>query len=401
MEKSKYILKAIELHGNKYKYDLLPDEVNLKGKITVICDVHGPVEITADNHITNKSGCPICGRLRANKKLTDTVDEFIRKEKEVHGDKYEVIRESFVATAKPVKFRCKKCGNIFVQNGSMHLAGNGCNICNHPHVKLTTEEFKEKLSISHPNLEVLSEYESTNKPIKVRCKIHNYTYMTTPHRLIQGANCQKCYDDRRGLSLKKDISKLQEEIKNIHGDRYALPNLEEEYKSNKSKLTCICTKGHEFKITANKLLKGQGCPICNESHLERKISLLFPYMEREYSAEWLRNYETKHLLSLDFYDGEKNIAIECQGDQHFKSYDVWGGKESLDKNVKRDILKNKLCSIHGTKLIYIIPKSYKNEMIKKKYHNIYNTNVYFIEDIEKDPSILLEQINNPLHNLNG
>ena len=393
MEKNKYISKAVELHGSKYRYDLLPEEVNLKGKIWVVCDVHGPIEITARNHIgKNKSGCPICGRLRANNKMRDSIDDFIKKEKEVHGDKYEVIRESFISTSKTIKFRCKKCGNIFEQKGTMHLEGNGCNVCNPPHTKLTTESFKEKIAVTHPNLEILSEYKSTNKPITVRCKIHDYTYITTPHRLIQGANCQKCYDDRRGEAIKKPIDKLLEEINVIHGDRYELPNINEEYKSNKSKLTCICKKGHKFKITANKLLKGQGCHICNESHLERKISLILPNLKREYSSDWLRNPETKYHLSLDFYDEKMNIGIECQGDQHFRSYEVWGGKSAFLKNIKRDIIKNELCKMHETKLIYVIPRLYKNEIKKEKYKGIYNKNVYFIEDIEKDNSILTDLV---------
>lgn len=315
MEKEKFIKMTQDVHGSKYNYDLLPDVFKMTDRIRIVCDLHGEFIQIARNHVHSKQGCPICGRIKANKKMTDTFEQFIEKEKKVHGDKYEPIRESFTSTKNKLKILCKKCGNVFEQTGTMHLAGNGCSFCNPPHRKLTTDEFRERLSETHPNLELLSEYVSTNTPITVRCKIHDHTYTTTPHRLVQGANCQKCYDEKRGKSIKKPTDKVIEDLRKVHGDKYEYPNIQEEYKNNKSHISVICKEGHEFNASMNKLLRGQGCPVCNESHLEREISKLFPSAQRWKRFKWLGKQ------NLDFYIPISHIAIECQGIQHLEPLD--------------------------------------------------------------------------------
>lgn len=446
MEKEKFVKMAKNVHGSKYDYSLLPDVFKMTDRVPIICAVHGEFMQIARNHVHAKQGCPVCGRLKANEKMTDSFEEFLEKEKRVHGDKYEPIRESFTATKNKLKIRCKKCGKVFEQTGVMHLAGNGCSFCNPPHKKLTTEEFKERLAKTHPNLEVLSEYISTNKPITVRCKIHDHTYTTTPHRLVQGANCQKCYDEKRGNAIRKPVDKVLEDLRAVHGDKYEYPYIQEEYKNNKVDITVVCKNGHITKASVNQLLSGHGCgkcadienginkrltadefiirsnkkhngkynypnineeysgynskvtvvcpvhgefkqnagihlsgcgcPSCNESHLEHEMSLLIPYAERWKRFDWLGQQ------SLDFYLPDKNIAIECQGVQHFKPLKAFGGESAFSDCVKRDIRKNRLCKENGVKLIYVINKE-DTHLINDNdtLYLLYNDNTYFIEDI--------------------
>ena len=306
--------------------------------------------------------------------------------------------------------------------------------------RLTTEQFKAKMAETHPNLEVLSEYQTTNKPITVRCKIHNYTYVTTPHRLIGGANCSKCYEDRRGITLIKPLDSVIKRIKEIHGDKYKFPYIEKEYKNSKSKITAVCEHGHTFNITINKLLVGQGCkkcariengkkrrlpletfiehsksshndkydyslvatkykhlssvvpiicpkhgvfeqmaeihvrgcgcPTCNESHLERDVAKLLPNAERWKRFDWLGRQ------SVDFYIPDKNIAIECQGAQHFTPSNGFGGKVEFENMIKRDITKSELCEKNNIKLVYVTYSKYKNLTFNKLYDN----RLYYIDN---------------------
>jgi hypothetical protein len=57
---------------------------------------------------------------------------------------------------------------------------------------------------------------------------------------------------------------------------------------------------------------------------------------------------------LDFYLPDYNIAIECQGVQHFKAINYWGGNVGLNNQIIRDVDKYKSCSINNIKLIYYI-----------------------------------------------
>ena len=83
--------------------------------------------------------------------------------------------------------------------------------------KKTQEEFVNELKETHPNLTVLGTYIGDKKYVEVRCNIHNHTFMTKPNWLHHGANCQKCYDDRRGKTLKKSPSQVLLEFRQVHG----------------------------------------------------------------------------------------------------------------------------------------------------------------------------------------
>lgn len=456
MKKEFFIENAVRVHGNKYDYTKLPLTFRGTDKIPIICKEHGEFLQIARNHIYGThTGCPICGRIKANKSMTDTFETFVNKAKEVHGNKFEYFEESFTKTSSKLKIKCNKCGQIFEQLGTMHLSGCGCSYCNPPHTKLTTEQFKEKLSVTHPNLEVLSEYNGADKIIIVRCKIHDYTYKTTPHRLTQGANCKKCYYDRSSKNRTKTKEQVLEDLKQIHNNKYSFPYIDEEYVNSRSKITALCPKHGKFVISINKLISGHGCikcanekngkskrftieqfkeksykkhglkyiyphleeeletaqsfitiicpehgefkqksgihsngsgcPRCNESHLERDTNILLNECKivpnREKKFDWLRNDRTGFVLPLDFYLPDYNIAVECQGGQHFMPTEGFGGKEEFEKIKYRDLIKYKLCKENDVRLIYITNKKFKHYLNQKQFNDIYDKNVYFIEDL--------------------
>ena len=59
------------------------------------------------------------------------------------------------------------------------------------------------------------------------------------------------------------------------------------------------------------------------------------------------------------------MAIECQGIQHFKPVNFFGGEEYFIKTIERDNIKQKLCENNGIKIIYFTNKSncYDNSTI--------------------------------------
>lgn len=387
--KEDFILNAREIHGNKYNYDLLPNLFRGIDKVPIVCNVHGEFYQIARNHIHGvKSGCPKCGRIKANKSLSGTFESFVEKARKVHGKDYDYIENSYIKTSSKLKIKCNKCGTVFEQKGTMHLIGHGCPVCNHAPTKLDTEKLRKRLLKTHPNLKLLSEYKGSNELIRVRCVKHDYVFNTTPHRLQEGNNCQKCYDERRGNTLRKPIKQLHCELHKVHGMKYSFPYIEKEYKNNKSKITVVCPKHGEFKTSINKLLIGHGCPVCNESHLEVIVNKLLTVNNvtciRQKKFDWLKNNKTKLNLSLDFYLPDYNIGIECQGEQHFKPVSNFGGETAFQKVKYRDILKYSLCVENGFKLIYITSKKYKRHLGDIQFERIYRENVYFIEDMAQN-----------------
>lgn len=124
----------------------------------------------------------------------------------------------------------------------------------------------------------------------------------------------------RSLTREEFIAKAR----HIHGDKYDYSKVE--YKGMHTKVCIICPEHGEFWQTPHHHLKGCGCELCSESKLERKVKFI---LEENKIENYKRQYRTSWLnkQSLDFYLPDYNIAIECQGEQHFLPVKHFGGKE--------------------------------------------------------------------------
>jgi len=62
-------------------------------------------------------------------------------------------------------------------------------------------------------------------------------------------------------------------------------------------------------------------------------------------------------MSFDFYNSNKNIAIEVQGGQHLKYTPFFHGKSKSTflQQIRRDNDKQKFCELNGIKLVEIYP----------------------------------------------
>ena len=125
-------------------------------------------------------------------------------------------------------------------------------------------------------------------------------------------------------------------------------------RDDNGKITVTCPTHGDFKVSLDNFLsRHSGCPICNQSHLEEEVRLFLIKNNidfiQEKTFDWLKD---KNNLFLDFYLPGLNAAIECQGIQHFKPVDFFGGENSLPIIEHRDDLKYRLCEEHNIKLLY-------------------------------------------------
>ena len=131
-------------------------------------------------------------------------------------------------------------------------------------------------------------------------------------------------------------------------------------------------------------LQGHGCKLCNESLLERDINLYLTRNNflfiREKKFDWLGKQ------SLDFYIPSLKIAIECQGEQHFKNVIHFGGYNKFLYRKKLDENKYKLCKDHNIKIIYIVKDKNIINSEDKIFKELYKDNVFeyneFVEYIK-------------------
>ena len=140
-----WIEEASKKHNGKYDYSKT-NYVKARDKVIVIChekdefgEEHGEFEIRAGNHIAG-IGCPKCA-----KKYRPTTDEWIKKARKVHGDKYLYDKVSYNGSDKKVLITCPIHGD-FWQEAASHLSGVGCPKCrgeNNSMTKVTYDSFSD------------------------------------------------------------------------------------------------------------------------------------------------------------------------------------------------------------------------------------------------------------------
>jgi ssDNA-binding Zn-finger/Zn-ribbon topoisomerase 1 len=123
---STFIREAQFIHGDKYDYSMAK-YIGAFNKIKIICPVHGMFEQIASDHLKGH-GCPKCAWYRSNKhKFIDT-DEFVRRARSVHGDKYDYSKVDYNRTVDEVTIVCPNHGP-FIQLPKNHMQGRGCHKC--------------------------------------------------------------------------------------------------------------------------------------------------------------------------------------------------------------------------------------------------------------------------------
>ena len=153
ISKEEFIKRASKLHNNKYNYSK-SNYINTKTKIEIICPKHGSFWQEPENHMQG-DGCPECGKETVVKKLSSNTEEFIRKARLVHGNKYNYSKVNYINSENKVEIICPTHGS-FWQKPTNHLYGCGCPKC---YLKSQTKLY-EKLKESFPNEKILFEVNS-------------------------------------------------------------------------------------------------------------------------------------------------------------------------------------------------------------------------------------------------
>ena len=355
-----FIKRAREIHGDKYDYSKV-NYINNHTNVIIICPEHGEFKQTPKSHL-NGQGCPKC-----NGGVLQTTEEFIKKAKEIHGDKYDYSKVNYINSYTEVTIICSEHGE-FKQKPRAHLKGYGCPKCGLEarvnKSRLTTEGFIKRAREIHGDRYDYSKVNYINAFTKVIiiCPEHGeFEQKSNDH--LNGSGCPSC-----SKNLKLTTEEFIKRAREIHGDRYDYSKTN--YVNMRTKVIIICPKHGEFEQTPHGHLNGDGCPKCCSSTLENYIRSILDkynikYIEQK-TWDWL--VFINHQI-LDFYLPEYNCCIECQGIQHFMSVPFFDQYESFEKRLNKDSNKQKLCLEHGIRIYYFsdIIKNNISENFKYPY----------------------------------
>ena len=241
------------------------------------------------------------------------------------------------------------------------------------------QNIKLWLILNNKPFELLSDtYEGNNKDfLKWKCLKDgcNETFEAVWNSIINDRGCPFCKGMQVGLSnclatKRPDLIKEWHSTKNGDFTPYDVT-----YASGKYAWWKCIKCGHEWEAKIlNRYAQNSGCPKCNESHGEKKLSEIFNFYhiinEPYYSFP---DCKYKNILKFDFYLPSYNTCVEYQGIQHYKPVDFAGkGEEWAKENFKtiqiRDQIKRDYCKMNNIKLLEIPYWEFDNieEIIKKE-----------------------------------
>lgn len=130
------IEKFKKIHGEKYDYSKFTF-TKMHDKSCIICHEHGEFWQTPSKHLLGR-GCPQCAIAKRSKAKTLTTNDFIKKAKSIHGDKYDYSKTIYNGTYNELTITCPIHGD-FIQRANDHLNGHGCSYCGNNMSKMEDE----------------------------------------------------------------------------------------------------------------------------------------------------------------------------------------------------------------------------------------------------------------------
>lgn len=306
---------------------------------------------------------------------------FIKRGKEIYGDSYSYEKSRYVNIDTKVEVFCKKHKSYFLVTPRNFFKGHGCPKCGKESMaktqSYTQEEFINRCKEIFKDRKYdfsKTVYNGSHNFVTVICHEKDIygnehgEFQIKAYHLLNGHGCRKCLNDYNRKRCSYTFEEFANKVRDKFGDGFDLSKVN--YVNNRTKVEIKCkTCGKTMKTTPYVFLKGCGCYFCNGPILEVEINRLLTDNNLKYIYQY-KNKKMLGALSLDFYIPDFNVAIECQGEQHFRPIEWWGGVDSFNRLKERDIRKYELCKKNGIKILYYTnARHYPHNYIDNIYDN--------------------------------
>ena len=143
------------------------------------------------------------------------------------------------------------------------------------------------------------------------------------------------------MSQKKTLSKIKQQFKQIHGNKYDYSKVS--YNGAHSKVTIICPKHGDFQQSPHEHLRGQGCPMCRKE----KLSKRFCDTKENFVQKCHKVHGDKYDYSnVNYVNSKTEIVITCPIHGNFKQLPnshIMG--HGCPKCANEEKTKKQLCSL--------------------------------------------------------
>lgn len=305
---------------------------------------------------TGKRGnyCKECNRKKKARTFEEVRDEFIRRGCTPLFNEYRNGRDKVEYIAK-CGHKCKtEVGQFFLGKGDI------CRKCLNDTFRFSLDTVKKAFE-KEGCIPLFTEYINQHQPLEYIARCGHKNTMDWEHfNKGNGRLCHDCAKQVRKLTIDEVREKFKSEGCQL---------LSVEYNGFLSKLTYVARCGHITTSIYNDFTSGNN-RLCKDCILKnaRRLSVASVYdILKKYYPDVIREYKIQTARKfpqwLDFFIPSKNLAIEYNGEQHYKPIRMWGGVEGFEKNKQRDAAKRQYCAENNIRLIEIDGRKYK-------YHNI-------------------------------
>lgn len=200
-----------------------------------------------------------------------TTEEFVRRSKELHGDKYDYADSVYVGQRVKVKIFCKTCQKHFEQFPQKHYAfGEGCWGCGvakraDSHA-LSFDEFVEAAIQKHGKRYEYdrSTFTRSKNKLTIRCRECNDSFQQQGNAHLQGSGCPRCSVERAHAKQSYGYEGFLERAHLVHGLKFQYFECTDPNWTQKSTVTWQCRDcgmiGEQLVLNH---LAGKGCAQCS------------------------------------------------------------------------------------------------------------------------------------------
>ena len=283
-----------------------------------------------------------------------TTEEFIEKAKQVHGDKYDYSKVTYVNSHTHVCIICPEHGE-FWQAPNTHLNGRGCKKC--VCSMSDTESFIEKAKQVHGDKYDYTKVNYITNSVKVCivCPEHGEFWQKPANHITLKQGCPKCKTKKLRESQTKPLEMFLIEAREVHSDKYDYSKAV--YSGANKKICIICPEHGEFWQTPSAHINNkQGCPFCgrvraglgnrlnNDSFIEKANKI--HNNKYDYSKVQYKTYDIPVTITCPIHgDFEQTPDAHLQG----KGCPTCGYKISLAEHTIEQTIVNALPNIEFIK----------------------------------------------------
>lgn len=218
--------------------------------------------------------------------------------------------------------------------------------------QLTNSAFIKAVRAKHNwRFNPLETFVHMGAPLKIECTQCLSAKYELPYDLLNSEIlCDSCNTKGR-----KSESKFLLDLKEVSGGSFKALG---RYVNSSVRIPFLHVDcGRVSEVAPSRFLGNPTCTHCLKesysggSYGEKAVADVLDSLSIEYSRE--HTFEYLGRKRYDFFIPSLNIAIEYDGEQHFKAVDHWGGEEALKRTQESDALKNDFCEYMGIDLLRI------------------------------------------------